>query len=137
MGININIYGFKARVIIAYSPTNINGSDAMKEEFYRNLKKASDSCPKHHKLLIAGDFNAETSLVYNKTEYDGKKIVTDELCNDNGQRLKSFTRSHKLCMPQSFFEKPLVNRYTWYSCDENTKKIFDYVLLQRFVNQYM
>ena len=107
----------------------------MKEEFYRNLRKASDSCPKHHKLLIAGYCNAEPSLVYNKTKYDGKKIVKDELCNDNGQRLKSFTRSHKLCMPQFFFEKPMVNRYTWYSCDKKAKKILNYVLLQRFVNQ--
>ena len=79
--------------------------------------------PKHHKLFIAGDFNAETSLVYNKTEYD------------NGQRLKSFTRHHKLYIPQSFFENPLVNRYTWYSCNKKTKKILDEVLLQRFVNQ--
>ena len=40
-------------------------------------------------------------------------------------------------MSQSVFEKPLVNRYTWYSCDKKTKKILDYVLLQRFVNQYV
>ena len=136
MGININIHGFKARVVIGYSPTNVNGSDAMKAEFYRNMKKACDTCPKHHKLLIAGDFNAETSLVYDKTEYDGTKVVSDEICNDNGQRLKSFTRFHKLCMPQTFFEKPIVNRLTWYSSDGKTKKIIDYVLLQRFINQY-
>ena len=29
------------------------------------------------------------------------------------------------------------NRYTWYSCDGKTKKILDYVLLQRFINQYV
>ena len=79
MGININIHGFKARVVIGYSPTNVNGNDAMKAEFYRNMKKACDTCPKHHKLLIAGDFNAETSLVYDKTEYDGTKVVSDEI----------------------------------------------------------
>ena len=85
----------------------------MKAEFYRNMKKACDTYPKHHKLLIAGDFNVETSLVYDKTEYDGTKVVSDDICNDNGHCLKSFTRFHKLCMPQTFFEKPLVNRLTW------------------------
>jgi hypothetical protein len=40
-------------------------------------------------------------------------------------------------MPQSFFDKPLPNRYTWYSSDRKTKKIIDYILLQRFVNQYV
>ena len=40
-------------------------------------------------------------------------------------------------MPQSFFDKPLPKRYTWYSSDGKTKKIIAYILLQRFVNQYV
>ena len=109
----------------------------MKDEFYRNLKKASALCPKHYKLIVAGDFNAETSIVYDKHDYDGKTVINDELCNENGIRLKSFSRAHKLCMPQSYFKKDLINRHTWYSSDGKTKKILDYIMLQRFMNQYV
>ena len=116
--INLNIHGFKTRVVIGYSPTNINGSEPVKDEFYRNLKKASALCPKHHKLIVAGDFNAETSIVYDKHDYDGKTVINDELCNENGIQLKSFSRAHKLCMPQSFFKKDLINRHTWYSSEK-------------------
>ena len=135
MALNINIHGFKIRVVIGYSPTNVSDSEAMKDEFYRNLKKACDNCPKHHKLIVTGDFNAETSIAHSKTEFDGK-IIVDEICNENGLRLKSFSRLFKFCMPQSFFDKPPINRLTWYSNDGKTAKILDHVMVQRFVNQY-
>ena len=137
MALNINVHGFKTRVVIGYSPTNTNESETLKDEFYRNMKKACDLCLKHHKLIIAGDFNAETSLVYSKSEFDGTKVAPDDLCNGNGLRLKSFSRRYKLCMPQTFFIKPLIKRHTWYSSDGKTIKILDYVLLQRFVNQFV
>ena len=137
MAINLCIHGFNIRVVIGYSPTNIDGSDGLKDEFYRNMKKACENRNKTQKLIIAGDFNAETSVVYHKSEFDGTKVIEDELCNDNGQRLKSFCRSQRLCIPQSYFEHPLTYRYTWYSCDGKTKKVLDYILLERFVNQYV
>ena len=137
MGINLNIHGFNIRLVIGYSPTNISGSDSARDDFHRKLKKACDSRPKNYKLIVAGDFNAETSFVYSKTEFDGSNIIYDELCNDNGQRLKSFSRQLKMCMPQTYFEHSLDERYTWYSPDKKTKKILDYVLVPRFVNQYV
>ena len=138
MGINLNIHGFKIRLVIGYSPTNISGSDSAKDEFYRTMKKVCNNRPKNHKLIVCGDFNAETSLVYDKTEFDGSYVMhQDELCNDNGLRLKSFSRQFKLCMPQTYFIHPLDERYTWYSPDNKTKKVLDYVLTQRFVNQYI
>jgi exonuclease III len=98
MGVNLNIHGFKIRLVIGYSPTNISGSDSAKDEFYRTLKKVCENRPKNHKLIVCGDFNAETSLVYDRTEFDGSYVMhQDELCNDNGQRLKSFSRQFKLC----------------------------------------
>ena len=137
MGINIVVHGFKIRLVIAYSPTNVSDSESAKDEFYRKLKKACENRPKNYKLIIAGDFNAETSFVYKKTEFDGSNMIYDEICNDNGLRLKSFARQYKLCMPQTFFEHPIEERYTWYSSDKKTKKILDYVLVPKFVNQYI
>ena len=137
MGINLNIHSFKLRVIIGYSPTNVEENLHKKEEFYRNLKKASNDIGKHRKIIFAGDFNAETAVVLEKTNYNGKTIVDDNICNDNGQRLKSFCRAKNLCFPQSYFSHPLELRYTWYSCDGKTKKVLDYVLTGSFVQQYI
>ena len=61
------------------------------------------STKKNYKLIIAGDFKAETSFVYSKTEFDGSNVMYDEICNDNGQRLKSFSRQFKMCMPHELF----------------------------------
>ena len=137
MGINLVVHGFKIRLLTVYSPTNISDSDSAKDEFYRKLKKASENRPKNYKTIIAGDFNAETSFVYSKTEFNGSNVMYDELCNDNGQRLKSLSRQYKMCMPQTYFEHPLNERYTWYSPDKKTKKILDYLLVPKFVNQYI
>ena len=105
--------------------------------FPPTIKKACENRNKTQKLIIAGDFNAETSVVYHKSEFGGTKVIEDELCNDNGQRLKSFCRFQRFCIPQSYFEHPLSYRYTWYSCGGKTKKVLDYILLERFVNQYV
>ena len=40
-------------------------------------------------------------------------------------------------MPQTYFDHPLDERYTWYSPDKKTKKILDYILVPKFVNQYI
>ena len=56
---------------------------------------------------------------------------------DNGARLKTFCRSKKLTMPQTYFKHSLDKRYTWYSNDGRTKKVRDYVLLENYVQQYV
>ena len=40
MALNIEIKGFKARVVSAYAPTDCDGSIHQKDSFYRELKKA-------------------------------------------------------------------------------------------------
>ena len=40
MAMNMQVKGFKIRLINAYSPTNCNGSDNQKDLFYRMIKKA-------------------------------------------------------------------------------------------------
>ena len=62
MAINLKMCGFNIRVVIAYSPTNCDGTEYQKEAFYRLLRKASRKNQQHQKLIVAGDFNAETEL---------------------------------------------------------------------------
>ena len=137
MAIDLKINGFNIRVVNGYSPTNCDGTEYQKETFYRLLRKASKKNQKHQKVIVAGDFNAETELATYKSCYDGDVLVHDNECNDNGSRVKSFSRSLKLCISSSFFDYPLIDRYTWYSNDKKTMKIIDYVLAERYIQQYI
>ena len=137
MAINLKIHGFNVRIITAYSPTNSDGSEYQKESFFRTLNKACIKDQKHQKLIVAGDFNAETGLAKFKSCYDGTNIVQDTYSNDNGWRLKSFCKGKKLGISSSFFDYTMVDRYTWYSNDNKTKKINDYVLTEKYVQQYV
>ena len=137
IAMNIIVHGFKIRLVNAYSPTNTDGSIGQKDEFYRKLRKACIPTAKNHKLVVAGDFNAITSVVLRNSCFSGMSVIEDETCNDNGSRLKQFCRSEKLCMIQTYFDKPLVERYTWFSNDGITKRILDYILMERFVQQYV
>ena len=134
---NITVQGFKLRIVNVYSPTNTDGTISQKDDFYRKIRKACNLTEKKHKLIIAGDFNAITSIVLTNSFYDGTGVVEDTQCNDNGARLKSFCRSKRLCMLQTYFNSPLSKRYTWYSNDGNTNRVLDYVLTETFVQQYV
>ena len=46
MGIDIKINGFNLRIVNVYAPTEANGTDAQKQSFYNNLKKATKKTQK-------------------------------------------------------------------------------------------
>ena len=137
MALNIEINGFKIRLVNCYAPTNCDGTDHQKDLFYRMLRKASKKQYKHQKLIVNGDFNATTSVSLKQCYFDGKKVIEDDLCNDNGFRLKSFCKEFQLCISQTYFDQPLENRYTWYSGDQKTKKVIDYVLIEPYAQNYV
>ena len=87
-------------------------------------------------MIVLGDFNAQTNVVYSKTYFDKNSIIEDVNCNENGYRLKSYCRATNLNMIQTFFDVPIEKRYTWYSNDKMTKKILDYILVDSFVLKY-
>ena len=137
MAIDLKIHGFNIRVVNGYSPTDCGGSTNQKDNFYRSMKAACVTKQKHQKLIVVGDLNAKTHVATYKSCYDGTNIPDDPDCNDNGRRLKSFCRSKKLSMSSTFFDLPMINRYTWYSNDKKTKRINDYVLVEKFVQRYV
>ena len=137
MAMNIRVHGFNLRIVNGYAPTEANGSESQKQQFYSHLKKAAVTTEKHQKLIVVGDFNATTSIAKYRCSYDGKNIIQDSDCNDNGDRLKSFCRSHQLSISSTFFKHRLLHRYTWYSNDGKTRKIIDYVLVESYVQQYV
>lgn len=137
MAINIQVKGFSIRLINVYAPTNCNGSDNQKDIFYRMTKKACTKNLKHQKVIVTGDFNATSSISLKQCCFDGRQIIDDNICNDNGSRLKSLCRELQLCMTQTYFDHPLEDRYTWYSANKITKKVIDYVLMEPYVLQYV
>ena len=137
MSFDLKIHGFNIRLVNVYAPTDCGGTVSSKDEFYRSLRKACKTNEKHQKLIVAGDFNAKTKVALSKCDYDSTTTMFDDDCNDNGIRLKNFCRANKLGIASTYFEYPLENRYTWYSCDKVTKRVNDYVLTERFVQQYI
>ena len=83
MGINLKVHGFNLRVVNVYSPTDCDVTEEQKNKFYSDLKKASKKQHKHKKVVIAGDFNATTSVAKYKSSYNGSNVVIDRSCNDN------------------------------------------------------
>ena len=137
MGIDLKIHGFNIQVVNVYAPTEATGTESQKENFYSSLKKATEKTQKHQKLIVLGDFNVTTHIAKLRCFYDGKKIVTDSDYNDNGSRPKSFCRSHQLSMSKTFFKHRMLHKYTWYSNDGKTRKIIDYILVEKYIHQYM
>ena len=137
ISMNMSVYGFKIRLVNAYSPTDTNGTDYQKDDFYRKTRKACIPTKKHHKLILTGDFNAITAVATKQSFYNGMSLVEDEMCNNNGTRLKQLCRSEKLCMIQTYFDVPLEERYTWFSNDGKTKRVLDYILTENFIQQYV
>ena len=137
MAMDVKIYGFNVRIVNGYAPTEADGTDQQKLMFYSTLNKAIAKTQKKQKLIVVGDFNATTNISQKRCFFDGKKFITDDSCNDNGNRLKSFCRNHQLCISNTFFKHRMIHRYTWYSNDGKTRKIIDYILTKPFVQKYM
>ena len=75
MAMNLMVYGFNIRVINVYAPTNCDSSENKKNMFYRQLTNACKKQEKHQKIIVAGDFNANTSVSFRKCDYNGENIV--------------------------------------------------------------
>ena len=137
MGMNAKIKGYDVRLVNTYAPTNCDGSESAKDVFYKTLRKACVKQYKHQKLIVNGDFNATTELVTKQCYYDGKRLVDDPICNENGLRLKQFCQEKQLCTSQLYFEHALEVRHTWFSGDRSTKKVLDYILVEPYTQQFM
>ena len=71
IALNLEIKGFKIRLVNVYAHTNCDGHDSQKDAFYRSLKKACIKQDKHQKILICGDFNATTSVSLKNSCFNG------------------------------------------------------------------
>ena len=114
-------------VVVVYAPTEVCESDE-KEMFYAKLDSVLDQCPRRDALIVLGDFNAVTG-----TERAGYEICVGPhgsgTRNDNSSFLLNFARSRRLRIAGSWYQRPALHRWTWYSNAGGVAKEIDHILV--------
>ena len=119
----------KITVITCYAPTN-DADEEDKDDFYNLLSSELSSVPPHDYLLLLGDLNASVSNESGLWDLAVGPVTVDSL-NDNGERLLNCCLAHNLTIANTWFQRPNIAKYTWYSNDGSTKKMLDYIILRR------
>ena len=127
MSAEITISGTNIKIVAAYGPTE-KRSDSLKDEFWRQLKKAVE-VGKKQKLLLMGDLNAQTTLTSRPqpTNFHGQ-FIEDQHHNNNGERLVNFIYESRNFILNTCFRHRPIHKYTWYSNDGKTRRTLDYVI---------
>ena len=110
-----------------YAPTE-SGQLSVKNAFYSQLSSVIARRPKSDSLLVMGDFNACT----------GTDRISYESCvgphgsgmrNQNSALFLDFARSHGLRIAGSWFQRPDLHRWSWYSNTGRVAKEIDHILV--------
>ena len=114
-------------VVAVYAPTEMCETEE-KEMFYAKLELVLDQCPRRDTLIVLGDFNAVTG-----SERDGYEICVGPhgsgTRNTNSSLLLNFARSRRLRIAGSWYQRPPLHRWTWYSNAGGVAKEIDHILV--------
>ncbi|XP_058456421.1 craniofacial development protein 2-like [Malaya genurostris] len=117
---------FNISIINVHSP-HLGSSDDDKDEFYAQLEREYDRCPRHDIKIVIGDFNAQVGQ-----EVEFIPVVVSfsahQQTNENGLRLIDFATSKNMAIKSTFFQHRLLHRYTWRSPIQ-TETHIDHVLI--------
>ncbi|KAG0730330.1 Conserved oligomeric Golgi complex subunit 4 [Chionoecetes opilio] len=87
-----------------------------------------DQCPPRDTLIVLGDFNATTGTVR-----DGYELCVGPhgsgTRNTNSSLLLNFARSRRLRIAGSWYQRPELHRWTWYSNAGGVAKEIDHILV--------
>ncbi|KAG0717717.1 Craniofacial development protein 2 [Chionoecetes opilio] len=118
--------GFMSFVAV-YAPTEMRKTEE-KEMFYAKLDSVLDQCPPRDTLIVLGDFNATTGTVR-----DGYELCVGPhgsgTRNTNSYLLLNFARSRMLRIAGSWYQRPELHRWTWYSNAGGVAKEIDHILV--------
>ncbi|KAG0728675.1 Craniofacial development protein 2 [Chionoecetes opilio] len=118
--------GFMSLVAV-YAPTEVRKTEE-KEMFYAKLDSVLDQCPPQDTLIVLGDFNATTGTVR-----DGYELCISPhgsgTRNTNSSLLLNFAMSRRLRIAGSWYHRPELHRWTWYSNARGVAKKIDHVLV--------
>ena len=114
-------------LIAVYAPTEMSDLEE-KDLFYTKLDSVVDQCPSRDTLLVLGDFNAVTG-----TDREGYRECVGPhgsgTRNSNSSYLLDFAKSRKLRIAGSWFQRPDLHRWTWYSNTGGVVKEIDHILV--------
>ena len=132
------IHNINLKIIVIYAPHENLSSD-LKNAFYNNLANQfkKDINNKKQKLMVIGDFNASIIFAKPNCSYSGSKHLEDTSTNDNGSRLLEFCRDNNLCISNTWFTHKVSRKMTFLSADGKTRKTLDYILCEKWIQQYM
>ncbi|KAG0728289.1 Craniofacial development protein 2 [Chionoecetes opilio] len=118
--------GFMSLVAV-YAPTEMRKTEE-KEMFYVKLDSVLDQCRPRDTLIVLGDFNATTGTVR-----DGYELCVGPhgsgTRNTNSSLLLNFARSRRLRIAGSWYQRPELHRWTWYSNAGGVAKEIDHILV--------
>ncbi|XP_058827969.1 uncharacterized protein LOC131687895 [Topomyia yanbarensis] len=98
--------------------------DDDKDEFYAQLDREYDRCPRYDVKIVLGDLNAQVGQEVEYRPVIGR-FSAHQQTNENG--LRQIT-SKNMVIRSIFFQHRLLHRYTWRSPQQSEKKI-DHVLI--------
>ena len=114
-------------VVAVYAPTEVCETEE-KEMFYAKLDSVLHQCPSCDEFIVLSDFNAVT----------GSERASYEICagphgfdtrNDNSSFLPNFARCRKLRVAGSWYQRPVLYHWTWYSNAGGVAKEIDNILV--------
>ena len=121
-------FGFMS-LIAVYAPTDVSKPD-VKEMFYAKLASVTDSCPRRDIRVVLGDFNAVSGC--DRAGYEmsvGPHGSGADTSSENSLLLRDFARSQRLRIAGSWYQRPDLHRWTWYSDAGNATKEIDHILV--------
>jgi hypothetical protein len=110
----------------AHAPTEDKDKEE-KENFYDELEKAYDECPRSDVKLILGDFNAKAACE-DQNENIGKYVLHTK-CNDSSRRLVGFATSHGIMIGGTLFLHKDIHKATWKSPSGTHRNQLNHVLI--------
>ena len=114
-------------LVAVYAPTETSDLEE-KEMFYAKLDSIVDQCPSRDTLLVLGDFNAVSG-----TLRDGYEVCLGPhgsgTRNVNSSLFLDFARSRRLRIAGSWYQRPELHRWTWYSNTGRARKEIDHILI--------
>lgn len=125
--IRIKIHEQMLTIIGVYA-INDNVRAEEKEEFFNILDEQIESVSKQSELIIIGDLNSRVGKKDNDHTL-GK--YGEETVNDNGRRLLTLCREHRLMIGNTFFQHKDIHKYTWIQPTRGLRSIIDLVIVRR------
>ena len=124
-----SIYKFFSFIGV-YAPTQ-SSTDEDKDLFYERLGDVCDKVSKGDTLVVLGDFNARVGEFSEDYPRVIGKHGLGKSCNANGNRVIDFCLQRHLCVMNTFFQRPEMDKGTTWKDSRGFYHMIDHILVQQ------